>query len=146
MHLGVVSVKHHWVHWNISPVTQFFCQLELRSIEITNGESFQKWYDLQMIYVSRVFHISSTSKTLFWTSLFLNKIHTSSMFKTYPEAYLDACQTSKMERFAKIVNGWIPFTIFAKCSILDVWQGSEYAPPYQSPGYLKTFANSLKIK
>ena len=29
-----------------------------------------------------------------------------------------------MDRFAKIVK---PFTIFAKCSILDVWQGSKYA-------------------
>ena len=31
-----------------------------------------------------------------------------------------------MERFAKIVNGLKPSTIFAKRSILDVWQGSEY--------------------
>ena len=30
-----------------------------------------------------------------------------------------------MERFAKIVNDFSPFTIFAKSSILDVWQGSE---------------------
>ena len=30
----------------------------------------------------------------------------------------------KMERFAKIVK---PLTIFKKCSILDVCQGSEYA-------------------
>ena len=34
------------------------------------------------------------------------------------QAYSEPCQTSKMERFAEIVNG---------CSILDVWQGSEYA-------------------
>ena len=32
-----------------------------------------------------------------------------------------------MERFAKIVNGWKPLTIFAKLSILDVLQGFEYA-------------------
>ena len=37
------------------------------------------------------------------------------------EAYLEPCQTSKMERFAKML------TIFLKSSILDVWQGSEYA-------------------
>ena len=36
------------------------------------------------------------------------------------QAYLEPCQTSKMERFAKIVNGDKPLTIFAKRSILDV--------------------------
>ena len=33
-----------------------------------------------------------------------------------------------MELFAKIVNGWKPWTIFAKSSIVDVWHGSEYTP------------------
>ena len=33
-----------------------------------------------------------------------------------------------MERFAKIVNGWKPLTILIKRSILDIWQGSVYAP------------------
>ena len=32
-----------------------------------------------------------------------------------------------MERFPKIVNGFQPLIIFAKCSILDIWQDSEYA-------------------
>ena len=32
-----------------------------------------------------------------------------------------------MQRFAKIVNDFIQLTTFVKCSILDVWQGSEYA-------------------
>ena len=36
------------------------------------------------------------------------------------------CQTSKMERFAKIINS-CQFTIFAESSIVDVWQCSEYA-------------------
>ena len=36
-------------------------------------------------------------------------------------------KTSKKERFAKIVNGFQPITIFAIRSILDVWQCSEYA-------------------
>ena len=30
-----------------------------------------------------------------------------------------------MERFAKIVNGFKPLTIFAKRSILDVWQDTK---------------------
>ena len=32
-----------------------------------------------------------------------------------------------MECFVEIVNGLKPLTIFAKRSILNVWQGSEYA-------------------
>ena len=36
-------------------------------------------------------------------------------------------EASNMELFAKIVNEWKLLTIFEKNSILDVWQGSEYA-------------------
>ena len=39
----------------------------------------------------------------------------------------ESCKTSKMELFVKIVKKERPFTIFVKTSILDVWQGSEYA-------------------
>ena len=42
------------------------------------------------------------------------------------EAYLKPCQESKMKAFLKIVNVFQSLTIFAKSSILDVWQGSEY--------------------
>ena len=49
------------------------------------------------------------------------------------EAYSEPCQTSKIESFAKIVNGFMPLTIFAKRSILDVWQGSEYASGKHEP-------------
>ena len=42
------------------------------------------------------------------------------------EACLELCQTSKMERFAKVVNVWKPLNIFTKRSILDSWKGSEY--------------------
>ena len=45
----------------------------------------------------------------------------------FTKAYLKPCQTSKMERFAKLVNGYRLFTIFEKCSFLDVSQGSENA-------------------
>ena len=49
-------------------------------------------------------------------------------FRAFPaEAYSEPCQTSKMERFAKIINSFQPLTTFAKRSILDVWQGSEFA-------------------
>ena len=38
----------------------------------------------------------------------------------------EPCQTSSMELFVKIINGNSALTIFTKCLILDVWQGSEY--------------------
>ena len=43
-----------------------------------------------------------------------------------PEAYLEPCQKSKMERFMKIFNVFQPLTIFAKCSILDVSLDPDY--------------------
>ena len=45
---------------------------------------------------------------------------------SYAELYSQPSQIFKMELFAKIVNTWKPLTIFAKNSILDIWQGSEY--------------------
>ena len=33
---------------------------------------------------------------------------------------------SKMDFFAKVVNGFSPLIIFGKCSFLDVWQNPEY--------------------
>ena len=32
-----------------------------------------------------------------------------------------------MELLAKIANTFYPWTIFAKCIIMDAWQGSKYA-------------------
>ena len=50
------------------------------------------------------------------------------MFRfTDPEAYSKTCQTSKMKLFVNMVNDYKPLNIFAKSSMLDVWQGSEYA-------------------
>ena len=46
------------------------------------------------------------------------------------EAYLEPCQTSKMEHFTKTVNSLKPLTIFANSYILDVWQGSLNTPLY----------------
>ena len=42
------------------------------------------------------------------------------------KVHSEPCQTSKMERFAKIVNGENS-KYFRKRSILDVWQDSENA-------------------
>ena len=38
------------------------------------------------------------------------------------ETYPESCRKSKMEFFAKMVNGFSPLNNFAKSSILDVWQ------------------------
>ena len=47
--------------------------------------------------------------------------------KFLSEAYSEPCQTSKIVRFTKIVNGFEQLTIFAKRSILDICQVSEYS-------------------
>ena len=48
-----------------------------------------------------------------------------------------------MELFAKIVKKEKPFTIFVQTSILDIWQGSEYASELASKNtdvsFLKQF-------
>ena len=46
------------------------------------------------------------------------------------QRHSEPCQASKMERFAKIINDQRPLTIFAKRSILDVFQSSEYASAF----------------
>ena len=45
----------------------------------------------------------------------------------HPEVYSKPCQTSKMERFAKIFNDFYPLTFFAKRTILDIGEVCEYA-------------------
>ena len=45
------------------------------------------------------------------------------------EAYSELCQTSEVESFAKIVNGFKKITIFKRNSFLEIFdiQDSEYA-------------------
>ena len=42
------------------------------------------------------------------------------------EVYLQPCQKSMMEHFAKIVTGYKLLTTFAKHSVVDFLHGSEY--------------------
>ena len=58
-----------------------------------------------------------------WTSI--NPAHNT-------ETYSEPCQTSKMEFFAEIGNGWKPLTSFTRNSILDLYQGSEYVSVIRS--------------
>ena len=54
----------------------------------------------------------------------------------YVEVNSEPSQTSNMDLFAKIINGWKTLTIFAKRSILDIWLGSEYASVWTSYSYI----------
>ena len=63
---------------------------------------------------------------------FFSKCFISSITKLFscilirdPKPYSEPYQTSKMESFAKIVNGFQPLTIFAKSSIIDAGQAFE---------------------
>ena len=61
--------------------------------------------------------------------MFKNSFFSGSEQNAYcSETSSDLCQISKMECFEKVVDGFELLTIFAKRSILDVWQGSEYGP------------------
>ena len=51
-----------------------------------------------------------------------------------------------MELFAKIVKNENPFTIFVKTSILDVWQGSEYASELASKVTHVWFLNQIEYQ
>ena len=67
-----------------------------------------------------------------WAALDINSFKS---LQTLPliqltEVYSEPCHTSKMEHFAKIVNGFQPLTILVKGSVLDVCQGFEYASSY----------------
>ena len=46
------------------------------------------------------------------------------------EVYQEPSQTSKIELFVKIDQGWNPWSISAKKPILDVWLWSEYASKF----------------
>ena len=51
-----------------------------------------------------------------------------------------------MKLFAKIVTKEKPFTIFVKASILDVWQGSEYASELASKVTDVSFLNQFEFQ
>ena len=56
-----------------------------------------------------------------------NPKKTSLTLKASSETYLEPCQTSTIAAFAKIENGFSLLAIFAKSSILELWQDFELA-------------------
>ena len=65
------------------------------------------------------------------------------MYCWLSEAYLETSQTSEMEIFAKVVNGYQSFSIFAKSSILVVWLDFEYTSDF---GFGFAYWNSSVIR
>ena len=65
------------------------------------------------------------TQSLGGTSCILFSAFPDSQAEWKPEVYSEHYQKSKMERFAKIVNGFKPLTILEKRFILDDWQGSK---------------------
>ena len=56
------------------------------------------------------------------------------------EGYPKPCKIYEMQLLAKIINSFQPLTIFATVTILDVWQGSEYACEQQvGTSFLKIY-------
>ena len=52
--------------------------------------------------------------------------------KVLAEAYSKPCQTSKVELFGKIVNGFLQLTIFTKSFVYVAWQDFEYTFGYDA--------------
>ena len=77
------------------------------------------------------------TKALFWRDIVANiAIHRKvEILRSIGNS--ERCQTSKIERFVKFVKAWSLLTIFAKHSILDVWQDSECAFAKYYPVKLK---------
>ena len=52
--------------------------------------------------------------------------------------YLEPSKTSKFELYVKTAYYFQALTILTKSSILEVWLGTEYAPPCPLPYILRT--------
>ena len=66
------------------------------------------------------------------------------------EPYSEPCQASKMELFAKLVNGWKLFTVLTESSIIDAWRGSQHSTVIPEtleplPKFKVTFESSFII-
>ena len=71
-----------------------------------------------------------TIKMLNWTMRY--KCFPLIWYLSVSEAFSEYIQISKMEFFAKIVNGFQPLSVFIKISILDVWLASRNASEYSA--------------
>ena len=67
------------------------------------------------------------------------------ILRSFDIYYRSVFKTTKMEHFVKIVVNCKPLTIFARCSIFYVWQGSEYDNLLQTWLLLPTLSFHFKI-
>ena len=58
--------------------------------------------------------------------------------------YSKPCQASKMKHFVKPVNGFWSLIMFAKCSIIGVWQISEYVSDFIIVLSVEKYSQNLK--
>ena len=105
---NVISKTYYfWCHVTI---TLFFSELKIQ-----NPKSIQKEF------------LKATSAKYISQQVFIWSVDSNSSIQ---DAYSEPCQISKLQLFAKKVNGFQPLTIFAKRFILNAWQGSAYASAY----------------
>ena len=83
----------------------------------------QRWFHFPDIL------IKNTKKWLSFLKCYSKYTLPNLITRYLPEMYSEPCERSKIELFAKI--GFQSLSIFAKCSILDVSQGSEYFSVYR---------------
>ena len=97
---------------------------------------------IQIFWAESYFNSALTSASKSFKMLFI-------ILETALAVYRGAfktCHISKIELCEKIDNGWKLLIIVTKSSILDVWQGSEYASDIDllMIGYLQFYDTSLK--
>ena len=91
------------------------------------------WFVVLILYLiiqisrqSASFRISQLLKGLVRSCIILFLLNSFWVAGCCTEVYSEHGEMSKVECFAKIINDLQPLNIFAKCSVLDVWQGTEY--------------------
>ena len=124
-----VKYKSTWcVFWNISMIlaSVWLCKVRFENLWSSYAEQHFCSYILKVrLALSFWFLLVGYLLLLNWYSNWV-KNKTSVILEPYSEAYSKPCQTSQIEVFTKIVKGFSFLTIFAKTSILDDWQDSEF--------------------
>ena len=97
-----------------------FLQSSLELVnEILNSDQFQrKHFHTPFLKIRNICAFTNSDCSL---------LQASYEFPEMTEPYSEPFQAFKMKFFAKTINVWRPLVIFAKNSILDVWDGFEYA-------------------
>ena len=93
------------------------------------GDSINIWLFIKKSCISHVLH-RYLSRIKYWfleIFVLISPMKEQLFVEHISVAFSEQCQTSKMGIFCKTVNGFQSLTISVKSSVLDIWQGSEYA-------------------